>query len=86
MTDEDLKSLRAAPPRMLAEWWALLNRWEWPAEGLGQPESRECAPEGRRGQIMRWIMDEIGHKACLREWNRDSMTDAEFDAWWGRNA
>jgi hypothetical protein len=84
MTDEDLKSLRAAPPLMLAEWWCLLNRWGWPAEGLGEPDDQQYAPNSRRGQIMRWIMDKVGHKACLREWNRERMTDAEFDAWWGR--
>lgn len=32
--------------------------------------------------LMAWIEEEIGTKACLREWNSD-MSDKDFDLWWG---
>jgi len=34
---------------------------------------------------MSTIMSEIGYKECLREWNKDSMTNQEFEKWYKRN-
>jgi hypothetical protein len=84
MTDEDRKAVAEAPALMLAEWWSLLNKWEWPREGLGEPEPEPepWRPDTRRGAIMNAICE------CLREWSRENMPGPAFDEWWdsGRNA
>jgi hypothetical protein len=82
LSDADRRAIYTAPPLMLAEWWAALNRWDWPVEGLGEPEPPARSPGGRRSEIMREIIDRIGLKECLREWNRKHLPGNEFDAWW----
>jgi hypothetical protein len=84
MTESDRKAVAEAPPLMLAEWWCLLNRFEWPKEGIGEPEPipQPWRPNTRRSQLMYAIVERIGKRECLREWNRERMSDAEFDAWW----
>jgi hypothetical protein len=70
----------------LAEMWCELNRWGWPAE-LPRPELRSLEEHGneRRSNLMGDIVHKIGFRACLREWNRETLSDAEFDAWWRVN-
>lgn len=84
MTAEDRKAVADAPDRMLAEWWCLLNKWQWPRDGLGQPdpETHPWTANTRRGEIMAAIVERIGMRECLREWNAGTMARAEFDAWW----
>lgn len=84
MTDCDREAIAEAPDRTLAEWWCLLNKWEWPRAGLGEPDPIHEKREGisRRGQIMNAIFGRIGPRECLREWNRDTMPGAAFDEWW----
>lgn len=86
LNDADRAAVDQAPALMLAEWWCLLNNWEWPREGLGEPDPvpEKHRPDTRRGQIMDAIAERIGHKECLREWNRERMQPAEFEAWWLR--
>jgi hypothetical protein len=83
MTEADRKAVAEAPPLMLAEWWCLLNRFDWPKEGLGEAEAvpEPWRPTPRRSAIMNGIVDRIGMRECLREWNR--VTEAEFALWWG---
>lgn len=88
MTDDDRKAIAEASPETLAQWWRLLNGWEWPQHGLGEadPVPTEAGAlrfhRTRRGEIMSAIVERIGVGACLREWNRETMSDEQFNAWW----
>ena len=85
ITDDDRMAIDAAPALMLAEWWCLLNKWGWPADGLGEPDpmpDKDKATMTRRSAIMNEISGRIGMRECLREWNRDTMPGEQFDAWW----
>lgn len=82
LEQHDADAIAQADTKTLARWWCLLNRFDWPMDGLGAPEPPEYTPGGRRGQIMGAIMDRIGPKECLREWNADSMPGEAFDQWW----
>lgn len=82
MTAKDLEILSTEKDRILAEWWCTLNRWGWPGD-LPDPEPRMYIHNGRRSQIMGWIEGKIGHKLCLRAWNKKmDIPDAEFDQWY----
>ena len=86
ITEEDRKALESAPCLMLAEWWCLLNKFEWPGEGMGEPDPIP-APwrvDTRRNAVMSWISSRIGLRECLREWNREAMPGELFDEWWDR--
>ena len=37
---------------------------------------------GRNGNLMGWIENKIGIKECLRDWNKERMSNAKFDSWW----
>lgn len=79
--------LEGVSDRRLAEMWCELNRWGWPKE-MPRPEERRSPDEGgnpRRSEMMGEILNKIGIRECLREWNREAMSDAEFDAWWRVN-
>lgn len=76
----DEKAIAGQPDEALAIWWCQLNRFDWP-DGLPDPIVGRKSSR-RRGQIMKKIMNTIGHKACLREWNKDSMTPEEFEEWY----
>jgi len=67
--------LNAQDNKTLASWWSILNRHEWP-EGLDE------LIESQRWPIMCWIEDKIGRKECLRDWNKERMSDEEFEKWW----
>lgn len=32
MTDDDRRAIAEASPETLAQWWRLLNGWEWPQQ------------------------------------------------------
>lgn len=81
MTSEDHLVLAQQDMSTLGKWWVLLNRWDWPEE-LPDPEPSEYVPGGRRSELMGWITDAIGLRACLREWNRDCMSEDEFNDFW----
>lgn len=84
MTPEDRKAVAEASELVAAEWWCLLNRWEWPLEGLGEPDPVPEPRTGttRRGEIMCEISERIGMRECLREWNREHLPGLAFDQWW----
>lgn len=63
-----------------------LNRWQWPKElkkfdpgnyGSGMPEPYKEAME-----IIEYIEHIIGHKAFLKEWNKNDMTNEQFERWY----
>jgi len=79
----DLLILNVRDDATLAKWWCLLNNWGWPEE-IQNPEDKNAPAPRRRSKLMDEIVTRIGFKACLREWNRERMTDEVFEAWWER--
>ena len=75
LKDVHLRALGRQTKETLADWWCILNRYEWPPELVHD--------ETFRWQIMAWIAREITLKACLRAWNAD-WEDDEFEAFWRR--
>ena len=73
-----VEALEQADNKTLATWWCVLNRHQWP-DAL--PKNDE-----RRWDIMSWIMQHIGIKECLREWNKDDLPGEHFDNWYNRGA
>jgi hypothetical protein len=87
LTVPEREALDAMTTPQLAATWCALNRFEKPAELAEHfPANWESLtfPAQRRfiGPYMAGILDLIGLKPCLREWNRTRMTDAEFEQWW----
>lgn len=82
----DLKILKAQSVQTLAEWWCDLNRSQWPAPDTGLISEKTGLPTNRRFAIMSFIMDQIGLKECLREWNKKELPGPAFDKWWSRHA
>ena len=84
MSDEDAKAVYQASNKTLAEWWCLLNNWEWPESGLGEPDPipKPYRSDTRRRSLMTAIEHRIGLKECLREWNKKSLPGYRFDEWW----
>lgn len=69
--------------------WCVLNRQEWHPSLKDKPSNydtmtRQALHDFRWG-IMQEILRVVGLKACLREWNRETMTDDEFEDFWKRN-
>ena len=86
MTEIDIATLNQADTATLAKWWCELNRFGWPDAFL-EPEPAKHVRHGRRSEMMNWIMDKIGIKECLREWNVDTRPGQKFDDWFdGRRA
>ena len=77
---EDREILDSQNTETLAGWWSELNRFKWP-EKLPNPEPKEYIQNGRRSLIMAFIIEKIGMKECLRDWNKKSMPGLEFDLW-----
>lgn len=77
----DLLLLNGNDDATLAKWWCQLNSWEWPDQ-IPDPEPEEKERPNRRGTIMDEICARIGIKACLREWNRERMSEEEFEEFW----
>lgn len=84
MTETDVDILQKQDGATLAKWWCLLNSWKWPAELPDAEPAHRKTPADRRGRIMSYIDAKIGHKACMREWNRETMNDQEFEDFWNR--
>lgn len=74
--------------RHRAEAWCDMNRWKWPAL-LRRHKPAEWDTLGERERmklpaaITLWnLLSEVPLKTRLREWNRERMNDAEFEAFW----
>ena len=74
LTLDENKLLSEANPQQLAEYWCTLNRKERVVGLRAEPWDAMC-----------WIMNKIGLKACLREWNKDTMDDEQFESFWNRH-
>lgn len=72
--------LQCQDQETLIRWFHVLNRFQWPNE-LPLPEEAKYISGGRRGQILEWIKNRIGHRTILRDHNKE-MTDAQFDDFW----
>lgn len=84
ITQEDLAALAQQDFEALATAWGELNGWRWP-KWLPNEESRVYVPGGRRGQLMRWIEEAVGMRACYRlslPW-KDKSEDEFNDFWRG---
>jgi hypothetical protein len=84
ITEADKAALIRQDDPTLAEWYCLLNGWQWPAE-LPDPETLEYRAGSRRGLIMDWIGEMVGNRLCSRVWNK-GMTDQEFEDFWNGTA
>lgn len=73
--------LRQQDPETLAEWSCILNGWGWP-KLLPNPERPTYIPDGRRGQVIRWIKNRIGSKAVSWKHNQSVMSRKQFEDWW----
>lgn len=80
LTTEDMTILAQQDMNTLAKWWAAINRFEWPQE-IPNPE-HEYVRGGRGSKIMHYIEEAIGYRECLREWNKNKMSDDEFNDFW----
>ena len=79
--NNEMEMLAKADSPTLAQWWCELNTWGWPAE-LGEPEPENAPAPSRRTVIMTIIGRIIGHKECLREWNKEQKPGKKFDEWY----
>lgn len=85
------QALLDLPMQGRARVWCALNRFEWPVE-LEQfkPAGWDAMSHSERLKtpvgvaLWRAANEHTTMKECLREWNRDRMTDAEFEDWWVR--
>ena len=66
----DLLLLNSNDDRTLADWWCVLNRWEWP-ERIPNPEDPKAERPTRRSALMHEILNRIGLEACLTKWRAD---------------
>lgn len=74
-------ALLAQSDETLAEWWGILNHWQWP-DGLPDAEivsadSTQFMHSLRR-EITDWIEVALGRRFLARRYN-STMTDAEFE-------
>lgn len=82
MTPQDEAILAQQDQKTLAEWWCILNSWEWPDELPDPEDDRHNYTIGnRRSQLTGWIITNIGLRACLRHHNH-KMNDEEFEDFW----
>jgi hypothetical protein len=80
VTELDIEIMERQGMGTLAEWYCMLNRWQWPDE-LPNEEEPEDRREGRRTALMKWIKNRVGQRVCSRVWNKD-MGDEEFEDFW----
>ena len=78
MTNEQREVLEQTDFSVLADWYCILSRCQWPGALPGPIP--DLAKYGGN-DIMEWISDRVGEKACLRAWN-GQMTDADFEIFW----
>ena len=87
----DIACLKGRTPEELAEYWCILNRWEWP-EQIPNPEpvlalikhKYRYRETPRRDAIMAHIENMVEHKLISYTWNKDTMTDEEHSVWYAK--
>lgn len=81
------KMLVKQPIKRLAQMYCEINSWKWPSElKKFKPEKYEAGNQSCRFgiAIMDMIKEIIGDKTCSREWNRKTMTNEQFERWYGK--
>ena len=78
ITHKEWQILNRQTDEILAEWWCLLNNWEWVNE-LGEEEKPENYKNGRRTSLMKSIERLISEKYLARYWNKKMQN---FEEWW----
>lgn len=66
MADEDMQIIAQTDPQTLADWWCVLNGWDWPG-GLPElePDGGKYRHGSRRSVLMHAIEDRIDGPALL---------------------
>lgn len=84
------KRVEQIPEKDWAELWCLFNKTGFP-EILNDVKPEWYGNVKIAGKdhmfkinitIMKFIENKIGIKECLRFWNKDKMTNDEFENWW----
>lgn len=73
--------------KKLAKWWSEINSFNLPEE-LKEYNDVGVTLAQSPFSLMGEIINKIGYKECLREWNvgRGTMTNEEFDVWFCHNS
>lgn len=82
MREQDIEILSKQSNIVLANWFCLLNTWNWPT-AIPEPEPSQYFKDSRRGETMSWIKNRVGQRLVLRVWNKD-MTDEQFEDFYKR--
>lgn len=86
-----INELERIPQTEWAKIWASLNKYKIPEELKHiKPDWWDVGFDIERrsefvSPLMWHIVHAVGMKACNREWNRESMTDAEHEEFWKHN-
>lgn len=76
MTPRDREILSVQTDNTLAEWWCMMNAWDWP-ELLPDHFDRDFGyRRQRRRDIMEWIKSKIGGGVCMSKWSDKAFWDA----------
>jgi len=82
------------PVDMWAKMWCDFNTWNFPEEIIHvKPiwwlDNNDALLLEKKSMFismpMITIESRVGHKACLRQWNIDRMSDEEFEEFWTKN-
>jgi len=80
----DLFCLKGRSQEELAEWYCILNRWEWPKE-IPDPEPVPkpvmSGETPRRDALFDAICSIVPHKLRSYTWNKDRMTKEDHEKW-----
>lgn len=81
------KHLTKFDDKELAEIWCHFNSWDFsPLLEEYKPHNWHVLPREEKmkyvSPICSFINDKVPLKELLREWNKNRMTDSEFDEWW----
>lgn len=84
---DHLKKIELASKEQNAQWWLILNRWEWPLEldSVVEDPPRPWHSNTLRRKLMDAIDEAVGHRYILYYANvihRKAMTDEEFSEFW----
>jgi hypothetical protein len=82
VTTEDYEILNKEDDVTLAQWWCMLNRWDWPEELPNKDlthRDKGYKTGGRRSQLMNIIENRVGKRLISWQWNKNDMTNEEFN-------
>jgi len=90
-TESVLNAASQLTERQQAVSWCDMNSWRWPAmlepykpaqwDSIADDDDKMNLPEAKA----LWDkLSEVPLKVRLREWNRETMSDSEFESWWAQ--